>query len=166
LSILGTRVMRSEDPLFLTAGATYTEDLVDDRLTGALHATFVRSPIASATISGIDKAAALESPGVVAVITAEDMAMPAPAAAMPMYPPAMGQPLLATGVVRYVGEAVAVVLTEQAYQGEDAAELVDIDYDPLAPVIDPREARKDETLVFADFSTNTAWGMGLDAPAF
>lgn len=166
MSILGTRVMRSEDPLFLTAGATYTEDLVDERLAGALHATFVRSPIASATILGIDKSAALESAGVVAVITAEDMAMPAPAAAMPMYPPVMGQPLLATGVVRYVGEAVAVVLTEHAYQGEDAAELVDVDYDPLHVVVDPHEARRDETLIFADFSTNTAWGMGLDAPAF
>jgi carbon-monoxide dehydrogenase large subunit len=166
LSILGTRVMRSEDPLFLTVGATYTEDVTDDRLNGALHATFVRSPIASARILGIDTAAAMEAPGVVAVITAADLDVPEQGAMMPMYPPEMGQPLLATGVVRHVGEAVAVVLTEQAYQGEDAAELVDVDYDPLDPVIDPREARKDETLVFADFSTNTAWGMGLDAPAY
>ena len=59
MSILGTRVVRVEDPDFLTRGATYTEDVVDDRLTGALHATFVRSPVAHATVVGIDTTAAL-----------------------------------------------------------------------------------------------------------
>ncbi len=166
MSILGTRVMRTEDPLFLTAGATYTEDLVDDRLTGALHATFVRSPIAAATIASIDVSAALEAPGVVAVITADDMDLATPPPGMPMYPPTMGQPLLAKGVVRYVGEPVAVVLTEEIYQGEDAAELVEVDYDPLDVVVDPRVARTDETLVNPAASTNTAWAMGLDGPAF
>ena len=167
MSILGTRVMRSEDPLFLTVGATYTEDLVDDRLTGALTATFVRSPIAAAKIVSIDASAALEMPGVVAVFTADDLTdVPAQAPPFPMYPAVMGQPLLATGVVRFVGEPVAVVLTEEAYQGEDAAELVDVDYDPLDPVVDPRVARTDETLLFPDAATNTVWGMGLDAPAF
>ncbi len=167
MSILGTRVMRSEDPLFLTAGAIYTEDLVDDRLSGALHATFVRSPIASATIVSIDTAAALELPGVVAVLTAEDLTdLPAPAPPFPMYPAEMGQPLLARGVVRYVGEPVAVVLTQEAYQGEDAAEQVDVDYDPLTPVVDMREAVTTESRVFAGTASNTVWAMGLDAPAF
>src|ERR1700710_2323648 len=167
MSILGTRVLRTEDPKFLTTGGTYTEDLVDERLTGALHATFVRSPIASATILSIDPAAALEMPGVVAVLTAEDLAaLPAQTPPMPMYPADMGQPLLATGMVRYVGEAVAVVLTEEPYQGEDAAELVDIDYDPLTSVVSPHDAATDSTLLFPSTTTNTVWGMGLDGPAF
>jgi aerobic carbon-monoxide dehydrogenase large subunit len=167
LSILGTRVLRSEDPQFLTVGATYTEDLVDERLAGALHATYVRSPIASAKILSIDASAALAAPGVVAVFTGDEIVdVPAPAPPMPMFPAQMGQPLLAKGVVRYVGEAVAVVLTEQPYQGEDAAELVDVDYEPLTPVVDPHAARTDETLVFAELGSNTVWAMGLDAPAF
>jgi hypothetical protein len=57
-SILGTRVQRTEDPGFLNRGAVYTEDLVDERLTGALHATFVRSPVAHARIVSIDTSAA------------------------------------------------------------------------------------------------------------
>ena len=75
-----------------------------------------------------------------------------------MFPAQMGQPLLAKGVVRYVGEAVAVVLTEEPYQGEDAAELVDVDYEPLTPVVDPHDARTDETLaVPRTLGSNTVW---------
>jgi carbon-monoxide dehydrogenase large subunit len=83
-----------------------------------------------------------------------------------MFPALMGQPLLATGTVRHVGEAVAVVLTEDPYQGEDAAELVDVDYDPLPAVVDPHDARTDANLLFPDVGTNTVWTMGLDGPAF
>jgi carbon-monoxide dehydrogenase large subunit len=166
LSILGTRVVRTEDPLFLTAGATYAEDVVDERLTGALYVTFVRSPIASARIVSIDTSGALGMPGVVRVLTAADVDLPPIAPQFPMYPAEMSQPLLATDVVRYVGEAVAVVLTEEIYQGEDAAELVDIDYDPLPPVVDPRDARSGENKVFEASSGNIVWGMGLEAPAF
>jgi carbon-monoxide dehydrogenase large subunit len=67
-SILGTSVRRTEDPGFLTRGAVYTEDLVDERLAGALHATFVRSPVAHARITGIDVTAAAAAPGVVALL--------------------------------------------------------------------------------------------------
>src|SRR3954454_18583132 len=73
-SILGTRVLRVEDPGFLTSGAVYTDDLVDERLTGAVHATFVRSPVAHARITGIDPSGAVGVPGVVAVLTADDLA--------------------------------------------------------------------------------------------
>jgi aerobic carbon-monoxide dehydrogenase large subunit len=167
LSILGTRVLRSEDPQFLTTGATYTEDLVDERLTGALHATFVRSPIAAATIVSIDPSAALESPGVVAVFTAQDLSdVPEQAPPFPMFPAQMALPLLAAGTVRYVGEPVAIVLTEEPYQGEDAAELVDIEYEPLTPVVDPHDAAKDATLLHHDAGTNTVWSIGMDGPAF
>src|SRR3712207_9512602 len=90
MSILGTRVVRTEDPLFLTRGATYTDDLVDDRLTGALHATFVRSQVAHGRILSVDASGAREAPGVAAVYTAEDCADLAPLpAGLPMVPPAM-----------------------------------------------------------------------------
>src|SRR6476661_4023087 len=120
MSILGTRVVRTEDPLFLTRGATYTDDLVDERLTGALHATFVRSPIAHARITAVDVSAATATPGVVAVLTADDLGdVPEQRPMMRAYPDAMAQPLLARDVVRFVGEPVAVVLTEDRWSGED-----------------------------------------------
>ncbi|MDQ3054005.1 MAG: hypothetical protein M3R66_09355, partial [Actinomycetota bacterium] len=68
MSILGTRVVRTEDPLFLTRGATYTDDLVDERLTGALHATFVRSQVAHGRVLSVEIEEAARAPGVVAVI--------------------------------------------------------------------------------------------------
>src|SRR5690242_244857 len=121
-SLLGTRVHRLEDPELLTTGATYTDDVVDERLTGALRATFVRSPVAHARLAGIDTTAALAEPGCVAVLTAEDLHdVPAPAPAFGFLPTSMGLPLLASGTVRYVGEPVAVVLTEDGYDGEDVA---------------------------------------------
>ncbi|MBE7190126.1 xanthine dehydrogenase family protein molybdopterin-binding subunit, partial [Jatrophihabitans endophyticus] len=156
-SILGTSVRRVEDPGFLTTGAVYTEDLVDERLAGALRATFVRSPIAHARIQSIDTAAALGSPGVVAVLTADDLDTPTQAPGFPMYPAEMGQPLLASGTVRYVGEAVAVVLTDERYTGEDAAELVEVDYDPLTAVVDPKDALAGGTLLFPEVGTNVCF---------
>ncbi len=153
-SILGTRVLRTEDPEFLTTGAVYTEDLVDERLTGAARATFVRSPVAHARIVSIDTAEALTAPGVVAVYTAEDLDTPAQQPPMPVYDAAFAQPLLADGVVRFVGEPVAIVLTDGRYDGEDVAELVAVDYDPLPAVVDMKAARSDETLLFPDHGTN------------
>jgi carbon-monoxide dehydrogenase large subunit len=156
-SILGTRVPRIEDPKFLTTGAIYTEDLTDARLAGALRVTFVRAPIAHARIASIDTSAALESPGCVGVFTADDLAdVPAQRPPLGVYPKAMGHPLLADGVVRYVGQPVAAVLTEERYQGEDAAELVDVDYDPLPAVVDPKDARSGETLLFPEVGSNVA----------
>jgi carbon-monoxide dehydrogenase large subunit len=154
-SILGTRVLRTEDPGFLTRGAVYTDDLVDDRLAGAVRVTFVRSPVAHARIVSVDTSAAAQAPGVVAVLTADDLAgTPDQRPMMPMYPPAMVQPLLATGVVRFVGEPVAAVVTEGGYAGEDAAELVAVDYEPLPVVVDPKAALTGEVLLFPDAGTN------------
>ncbi|WP_433504480.1 xanthine dehydrogenase family protein molybdopterin-binding subunit [Pseudonocardia halophobica] len=160
MSILGTRVVRTEDPVFLTRGATYTDDLTDERLTGALHVTLVRSPLAHATINSIDVEEARSAPGVVAVFTGADCDI-APALLFPAANKAMLRPFLATDRVRYVGEAVAAVLTEEAYQGEDAADLVDVDYEPLDAVVDMKEALKDEVLLFPDAGTNTVTGMHL-----
>jgi aerobic carbon-monoxide dehydrogenase large subunit len=160
VSILGTRVLRTEDPKFLTTGGVYTEDLVDERLAGACHVFFVRSPLAHARIRGIDGSAALEAPGVLAVITAADLAD------LPVIPPSMAglmkaemtQSLLATDKVRYVGEPVAAVVTEHPYQGEDAVELVTVDYDQLPAVIGYE--LDDSSLLFEAAGTNLAgeWG--------
>ena len=125
-SILGTRVRRVEDPEFLTTGAVYTEDLVDERLDGAVWVTFVRSPIAHAKIVSIDTGAAVAADGCVAVVTAADLVdVPEQRPMLPMFPAVMAQPLLARDVVRFVGEPVAAVVTDSRYTGEDVAELVD-----------------------------------------
>jgi carbon-monoxide dehydrogenase large subunit len=73
VSILGTRVVRTEDPALLTAGGTYADDLRVPELTWAARATFVRSPVAHASIGDIDVSAALAAPGIIAVLTARDM---------------------------------------------------------------------------------------------
>ena len=136
MSILGTRVLRTEDPKFLTTGGVYTEDVVDDRLTGAYHVFFVRSPVAHARILAIDTSAARSAPGVVAVFTGEDIDLPL-IKPPPMMNQHMTRTILARDKVLHVGDPVAVVVTEQAYQGEDAVELVDVDYDVLPAVVRP-----------------------------
>jgi aerobic carbon-monoxide dehydrogenase large subunit len=161
MSIMGTRVVRTEDPVFLSRGATYTDDLTDERLNGALHLTLVRSPLAHARITAIDVEAAREAPGVVAVFTGADLDLE-PALLFAGANPGMVRPWLATGKVRFVGEPVAAVLTEHSYQGQDAADLVEVDYDPLPAVVDPREALTDEVLLFEEVGTNLAGGFGHD----
>ena len=149
MSILGTRVVRTEDPRLLTAGGTYVDDLRLPELAGAARVTIVRSPVAHALITGIDVSAASESPGVVAVLTASDMDDLPPASSKPMT-----EPLLATDRVRYVGEPVAIVLTDQADQGEDAAELVSVDYEPLTPVVTVSDSLAGEVLLFPEAESN------------
>ena len=148
MSIMGTRVLRTEDPRLLTKGGVYTDDLRLPELTGAAYVTIVRSPVAHALITGIDTSAATELPGVVAVLTAADM--PAP----PEGGDATAEPLLAADRVRYVGEPVALVLAEGRYQGEDAAELVSVDYDPLPAVPGIEEALTGGTLLFPGTESN------------
>jgi aerobic carbon-monoxide dehydrogenase large subunit len=160
VSILGTRVLRTEDPRFLTSGGVYTEDVVDDRLTGACHVFFVRSPVAHARIEGIDVSAALEAPGVIAVFTGADLAELPEIKPGAMFNQQMTRRILATDKVRYVGEPVAVVVTEQAYQGEDAVELVDVDYEVLPAVVDFAEAASDKVLLYEDAGTNVAANFG------
>jgi aerobic carbon-monoxide dehydrogenase large subunit len=168
-SILGTRVLRTEDPGFLTTGAVYTEDVQDERLAGACYVHFVRSTVAHAKISGIDTSAALDAPGVIAVYTAADLA--APGGLKPLKPmaPSMNQAMLQTALasdtVRFVGEPVAVVVTEQMYQGEDAIELVDIDYDFLPAVVNMNDALAGTRgLLFPEAGTNLVHTFG-DASA-
>jgi aerobic carbon-monoxide dehydrogenase large subunit len=167
-SILGTRVLRTEDPGFLSTGAIYTEDVQDERLAGACHVHFVRSTVAHAKINGIDVSAALDAPGVLAVYTARDLADAGLKPLPPMMPnmnQAMKQPLLAGDVVRFVGEPVAAVVTEEMYQGEDAIELVDVDYDILPAVATVHQALSGERgLLFPDAETNVVCTHG-DASA-
>ena len=150
MSILGTRVVRTEDPRLLTVGGSYVDDLAVPDLAGAAFATFVRSPLAHARITGIDPGTALTQPGVVAVLTAADTdGLPSGG----RHPTA--EPLLASGRVRYAGEPVALVLTDGRYQGEDAAELVSVDYEPLPPVVDVGTSLADEIRLFPDAESNT-----------
>ena len=166
VSILGTRVIRTEDPRFLTTGGVYTDDV---RLPGECHVHFVRSAVAHARIRSVDVSAALEAPGVIAAFTGADLA-DLPVAAPPfagLINAEMGQRLLATDVVRYVGEPLAVVVTEGRYQGEDAGDLVDVDYEVLPPVVDMAQAVgavASETVLFPAAGSNVAASFG-DAAA-
>lgn len=162
MSILGTRVLRTEDPRFLTTGGVYTEDVTDERLAGACHVFFVRSPLAHARIARVDATAALAAPGVLAVFTGADVAdLPSIEPIMTaLVNVTMARRPLTADVVRFVGEPVAVVVTEHAYQGEDAIELVDVDYDPLPAVVGVDAALADETILFADAGTNVAARFG------
>ena len=162
MSILGTRVLRTEDPRFLTTGGVYTEDLTDDALDGACHVFFVRSPIAHARIGRVDLSAALAAPGVVAAFAGADLAdLPAIEPMMAgMLNAKMTRRLLALDKVRFVGDPVAVVVTEHPYQGEDAVELVDVDYEPLPAVVDFDGALSNETILFEDAGTNVAVEFG------
>jgi aerobic carbon-monoxide dehydrogenase large subunit len=172
VSILGTRVVRTEDPRLLTAGGSYVDDLRVPELAGAARVTFVRSPIAHALISGVDVSAALDAPGVAAVFTAQDLddlpPPPPPAGAGSEGAPVplggvFGEPLLAVDRVRYVGEPVAIVLTDDSYQGEDTADLVSVDYEPLPAVIGFTGGLDSGTLLFPAAGSNVALTMGPPA---
>jgi carbon-monoxide dehydrogenase large subunit len=161
-SILGNRVLRREDPKFLTTGGEYVDDLLDEPLlAGAYHVTFVRSTVAHGTIVSIDTSDALAMPGVVAVFTAADLGLePLPAAFNPM----VAKTLLASDKVRFVGEPIAAVITEQRDEGEDAAEAVIVDYDVLEVLVDVEAAAASSTLLYDAAGSNvvfdsTALGM-------
>jgi carbon-monoxide dehydrogenase large subunit len=139
-----------EDHKLITSGGDYVDDLREPLLTGAAHVMFVRSPLAHAKIAAIDPAAARELPGVLGVFIAEDL----PEASRGDSP--TSEPWLAGDTVRYVGEPVALVVTEQRYQLADAAELIDIDYDPLPAVIGYETALTSETQLFEGTEHNIA----------
>ncbi|HCU91632.1 MAG TPA: carbon monoxide dehydrogenase, partial [Actinobacteria bacterium] len=179
MSILGTRVVRTEDPRLLTAGGTYVEDVRVPELARAARVTFVRSPFGHALITGIDASAAREAPGVVAVLTYQDIDDIPPPPPPPEGGPPPGseaaplplggvwqEPLLAVDRVRFVGEPVAIVITDESYQGEDAAELVSVGYDPLPAVVDIGDALAGQTLLFPDAGSNIPVDHAAGASAF
>jgi carbon-monoxide dehydrogenase large subunit len=136
---VGRSIPRVEDLRLLTGGGRYGADF---DLPGQLHARIVRSQAAHGRIRAIDTAVAAARPGVVAVLTADDL----PEVRIPirLFPTDNAkhvlQPPLARGTVRYVGEPVAMVLAADPYLAEDAADEVDVEIDPLAVVLDPLEA--------------------------
>ncbi|HZD65622.1 MAG TPA: xanthine dehydrogenase family protein, partial [Acidimicrobiales bacterium] len=154
-SLLGNAVRRIEDPDLLVGRGTYVDNL---DLGGALRLAFVRSPMAHARIRGVDTSDARAMPGVVAVYVAEDLRIP-PHHPFMVLNEDCKRPPLAEGKVRFVGDAVAVVVAEGAAQAADAAEAVVVDYDPLPAVVDPADAlAPDAPLQFEELGSNLAAG--------
>ncbi len=140
--VFGSGIRRREDPRLLTGTARYTADFT---LPGMVHAAVLRSPHGHARIRKIDTSRAKKSPGVVAVFTGADTEaalQPIPCAWLLPNAELKTAPYraLAKDVVRYVGDAVAVVVAESDYQAYDALELIEVDYQALPAVVDPQKA--------------------------
>jgi len=135
-SILGTRVLRTEDPGLLTGARRYLADL---DLPNRLHAVFVRSDVAHGTIGEIHIEDAAGMPGVVEILTSAELGV-APHHGFAVVHEDFRRPPLADGKVRFVGEPIAVVLAETFEQGEDAAEMVWADITELPVHVDAEGA--------------------------
>jgi carbon-monoxide dehydrogenase large subunit len=160
----GSRVRRVEDARLLAGAGTFVDDVTRP---GMLHACFVRSPHPRATILGIDAAAALALPGVHAVFTAADLngdVREAWYTGIGKDVPDTPRPPLAEGEARFAGDPVALVVADSRYLAEDAAELVDVDYDPLPAVADYATAAASQALVHEGYPGNLAGRLG-GAPA-
>lgn len=156
MRLIGAKVPRVEDRRILTGRGHYIDDL---RLPGMLHAAFLRSPFAHARVTGVDVGAAREAPGVVAVYTGAEL--------NPLSQPIRGAfafgeipafyPLV-TDRARFVGDPVAVVVAASRYEAEDALELIEVDYEPLSPVVD-YEAALDPAVppLFDDLDSNVLY---------
>jgi aerobic carbon-monoxide dehydrogenase large subunit len=141
----GDRMPRKEDGRFIRGRGNYVDDV---RLPGMLHSALLRSPYAHARINSVDTSAALELPGVHAVITGNDLAEQG----LAWMPTLAGdtQAVLATDKVRFQGQEVAFVVADSTYIAQDALELIDVDYEPLDPVIDSRKALDEGVPVIRD----------------
>src|SRR5262245_27637483 len=141
--IFGSGIKRREDPRLITGQAKYTDDFT---LPGTVHLAVVRSPYAHARVKAVKTDAAKAAPGVVGVFTGQQMkdagfggipcawVVPNSDTRTPPYPP------IATDIVRYVGNAVAIVAAEDRYAARDAADLVEVDYEPMPAVVDAFKA--------------------------
>jgi carbon-monoxide dehydrogenase large subunit len=151
----GARVHRVEDGRLLTGRGTFVDDIT---LPGMLHAYFVRSPYARAAIRGIDTSAASAHPGVHVVFTAADLNPDVKEqwhTAVGRASPETPRPPLAEDEVRFVGDPVALVVADSRAAAQDAAELVDVDYEPLPPVVDYTTAEQQtDALVHASHGSN------------
>ena len=148
MSIVGAKVIRKEDPNLLTGRGQFVDDI---QLTGTTHMAFVRSTEAHALIKGIDVSAALECDGVIGAWTAADLELPP----LPGVP-GLERPALAIDKVRFVGEAVAVVVAENKYAAADGTELVIVDYEPLGAVTSIEEATAENApLLYEELGSNT-----------
>ena len=132
---LGSAMLRREDARFIRGQGTYIDDIT---LPGMVFGAIVRSPYAHACINGIDKTKALASPGVVAVLTAEDLKP----VKLHWMPTAGGdvQAVLADDKVCFQYQEVAMVLASDRYAAFDGAALVEVDYEELPAITDPKQA--------------------------
>jgi carbon-monoxide dehydrogenase large subunit len=155
ISGMGHRMKRKEDPRFIQGAGRYVDDV---KLPGMLYLDLVRSPYAHAKIKKIDPSKALALPGVLAVITGEDLKNAGNLHWMPTLMSDTQMVLPIEKVAYYAQEVCAVVATDR-YIAADGVELVEVEYEPLPPVVDPFEALKDEVIVRDDKEekTNHIW---------
>jgi carbon-monoxide dehydrogenase large subunit len=160
---VGRALKRKEDPRLIQGISHYVDDI---SLPGMLHVAFVRSPYAHARVRSVETSKAKVAPGVVAVVTGADLGTSigmVPCAAQIPDMKAAPRPVLATDRVRFVGEAVAVVVAEDRYAARDAADLVEVDYEPLTPVVGPEKAiAKGAPVLFDQNSDNIAYRWELE----
>ncbi|HMV50083.1 MAG TPA: glyceraldehyde dehydrogenase subunit alpha [Blastocatellia bacterium] len=155
---IGEKVKRTEDARLIRGIGHYVDDI---KLADTLHVAFLRSPYGHAKINSINADAAKSAPGVVAVYVGTDIQgkvglIPCAAAAPDMNKP--DYPVLALGKVAYVGQPVAAVVASDKYKARDAAELIEVDYEPLDAVIDiEAAARPDSPVIHPELGTNVAW---------
>ena len=140
-SVFGSGIRRREDPRLITGTALYTDDIA---LPGMVHAAMLRSPHAHARMTRIDVGRAKEAPGVLAAFTGTDIDALKPVPCAWLLPNAglkiAGYQAIAKDTVRYVGDIVAVVVAETAYQAHDALDLIEVEYEALPSVTDARKA--------------------------
>lgn len=156
--LVGRPVERVEDPRLLRGQGRYTDDIHRE---GILHAAIFRSSVAHGRILGIDAAEARELPGVHCILTADEFDGPVPRIPIRLFPNArmdtFRQPVIATGRVRYVGEALAIVVADSPAIAEDALDLMSADIEPLKAVADMKEQGSDEQLLFDGQDGNHVW---------
>jgi CO/xanthine dehydrogenase Mo-binding subunit len=157
LRLVGKRMRRADSPERLTGQVRYTGDLV---LPGLLHGRLVRSPYASARILSINKEQALQTPGVVAVLAAQDLPVANIRAAVESRSIVLGFER-----TTYVGQPVAVVLAESEAAAEDGAQLVEVDYEPLTPAIDPLSAMEPDAPVVRSRGQDDEEELGMHGAA-
>ena len=151
-----SRSLRREDDALLRGEGTFIDNLRVPELEGACFAAFVRSTIAHATITSIDAMQASALDGVIGVFTAADLDVWPLPPRLAMMNQAMVRPMLANGVVRFVGEPIAVVLAESAAIAADALEWVVVDYDPLPVITQLGDSLTDEVLLHPSAGTNVS----------
>ncbi len=155
---VGQRVKRTEDPRLIQGLGHYVDDI---KLADTLHVAFLRSMYAHARITGIDTSEAAGAPGVVAVYTGADVAAvgPVPTAAQL---PGLKVPdyrVLATDHVVFVGQPIAAVVATDRYAARDAIDLILVDYEELAPVVDVEQAAEGGPLVYEEYGDNIAYTL-------
>ena len=163
-SLLGTEVVRVEDPELLLGRGTFIGNMAGNTEgPGLLHLVLVRSPHAHAVIEDVDLSAALTMPGVAAALVNADLGVPSFHTFGVALNKACARPPLAEGKVRFVGDPVVAVLADTAAQAADAADAVVVDYEPLPAVVDPEAALEPGAPVqFDELGSNLAAGL-LDA---